>query len=380
MRSDTLFSWIDQASETDLAEAGDVLAQIWLERNFDELPAPEVEAALTLLVKNGGNATRTVLAHRFCGHHDIPSHIIAGLICGDAQSAAIMLSASLPLSTAELAALVPQMAAASCRLLVQQHRLESPVIHALATHADLDTCLHLMELHAQLLPHESLEKLIRRFGQVSEMRRRILALEELCASHRYMLALRLHESFLERCHNIDTASLAPMRAQALDMLEKTTVNILAVSSPGESRALLAMLVAQGHLIPRLLLRMAVMCDFSVTALALHLLSDMRLKDIHHRLVAGRRRVLHALFMRAQLPEPACRLLCAIVEKRRKLVPSGQRQAEPGAIRRLARSLLQIELLRTPGHAAVAERLLRALEAEAAASCARQIGVAARASE
>ncbi len=338
--------WVRTAASGERADATHALARAYLYSDLSPDDRLAAEGAMIMLLDDPSPLVRRALAEALAASSDAPPAVIHALAGDQPEIAAVVLERSPLLLDADLVDVVGGGERASQCAVAARTLLPRSVAAAIAEVGSAEACLVLVENPAAQIATFSLDRIAERFGHLAAIREALFAREDLAATTRQSLVLKLSETLGQ----FVTARrwLAEPRAQriAQEACEKATVALAAVSEPADMRPLVRHLRASGQLNAGLVLRALLSGHLTLFEEALAELSSLPLSRVtslvHDRRGAG----LRAVYDKAGLPASAFPAVQAAIEAMHETGFAGDRR---GATR-LKRRMVERALTRCEGEA------------------------------
>src|SRR3984893_1941691 len=247
-------SWIRTAPAGERAEAPRSLARAWLISDLTEDDRAAAEGALLMQLDDASPLVRQAMAEVFSRSADAPAAIVQALSLDQAAVALPVLEHSPLLIDADLVDIIATGNGEMQCAVARRVNLPASVCAAIAEVGSPSSALELIENpYAELAPF-SWDRIVERHGHLAAIRESMLVLEDLPAATRLALVAKLTDTLTQFV--VARQWLSPDRAGrvASEAMDRSTVNIAAVSRGDEMRGLVRHLRATGQLTVGLILR------------------------------------------------------------------------------------------------------------------------------
>jgi uncharacterized protein (DUF2336 family) len=366
-------TWSQTATASDRAEAVGILARICLSPELPPHERREGVAALTLALDDPSPLVRLAMAQALAASEFAPRHLIAALVDGGAEAAAIVISHSPALTDAELVDTLAVGDEGIQTAVAGRPFLASGVAAAIAEVGCAAANIALLGNPGAEIPEFSLHRMIERHADDGALREALLQRGDLPIEIRLKLALTASARLSDFAR--DAGWLSDQRAERLsrDCRDDAAVVVAANASAAEVSAVVSCLAEARSLTPQLLLR-ALMCgETTVFAAALASLADVPLAKASALAELRNRFGFAALYKKAGLPaalEPVFAAALAAVARERGDPNSG---LSTGRLSRRVIERTMVFLSEEDSEArAAATPVLARLQAEAARAEAREL--------
>jgi uncharacterized protein (DUF2336 family) len=346
-------TWVRNAPAGERAEATRCLARAWLISDLSEDDRAAAEGALLMLLDDASPLVRQAMAEVFAHAVDAPSAIVAALAVDQASVAVPILEHSPLLLDADLVDIVAIGNPETQSAIARRSDLPASVSAAIAEVGCASAALELLENPvAELVPF-SLTRIAERYGHLAAIRESLLALDDLPATIRLMLAEKLSQTLTQFVTGREW--LSPDRALRVagEAIERSTVNI-AMQTRGEGMtALIRHLRLVGQLNTGLILRALLSGNtelFEESLVELSGLPRSRVAAIVHDRGGAN---LRALLAKAGLPESTFTAFRVALEASHEIGFAGT----VGGMARLRRRMVERVLTHCETAETVAEPLL-----------------------
>lgn len=363
--------WARTASAGARADAAHALARAYLHSDLSHDDRAAAEGAMIMLLDDPSPLVRRALAEALAKSPDAPPAIILALGADQPDVASIVLSRSPLLIDADLVDCVGSGDPAVQAAVAGRAALPCAVAAALAEVGSAESCLILVENADAVIAPFSLDRIVDRHGHLAAIREALLARDDLPASTRQALVVKLSDTLANFVSAQQWLEQGRARQVAREACEKATVVLSAATPRTDVPPLVTHLRASGQLTAGLVLRALLSGNMLLFESALAELSELPLARVagivHDRSGNG----LHALFERAGLPPTIFPTARAALEALHETGYAG----EIGGAARLKRRMIERVLTQCEGQARSAETdglliLLRRFALEAAREEAR----------
>jgi len=295
-------SWIRTAPAGERAEATRSLARAWLVSDLTADDRAAAEGALLMLLDDPSPLVRQAMAEVFARSAEAPAAIVQALALDQASVALPVLEYSPLLIDADLVDIV---ATGNCEMqcaIARRANLPASVCAAIAEVGVPAAALELIENACAELAPFSWDRIVERHGHLAAIRESMLVLEDLPAATRVALVAKLSDTLAQfvvarRWLSADRAVRIANEAR-----DRSTVNIAARSRGEDMRGLVRHLRATGQLTAGLILRALLSGNLELFDAALAELSGLPQARVSALLHDRGGASLHALLLRAGLPE------------------------------------------------------------------------------
>jgi uncharacterized protein (DUF2336 family) len=293
--------WSQTATATDRAEAAGILCRVYLAGEISPDERREAVAALTFALDDSSPLVRLAIARELGGAETAPRHLMIAIAQGRCAAANVVLANSPTLLDDELIDYVEQGDGQRRQAIASRPYVSSAVCGALATHADADTLIQLLDNPGAEVPETAIRTMVDRHRDDGALRGAVLrhpdipiTLKTLIVQH---AADHLSRFVAER------GWMSDVHADQLRR-EGTDAGIATVASQGSEADvsdIVEELARDGRLTPQLLLR-SLLCaeDTLFVAAVAHLAQlphDRAANFLHGRGGVGFR----AVYQKAGLP-------------------------------------------------------------------------------
>src|SRR5882762_9877611 len=295
-------SWIRTASAGERAEATRALARAWLISDLSKDDRAAAEGALLMMLDDPSPLVRQAMAEVFSRSHDAPAAIVQALSLDQPSIALPILEHSPLLIDADLVDIVATGNNEMQCAIARRIDLPASVCAAIAEVGTPAAALELIEnAQAELAPF-SWDRIVERHGHLAAIREAMLLLEGLPAATRAALVAKLSNTLAQFAAARNW--LSPERAGRLadESRERSTISIAARSRGEDMQGLVQHLRATGQLNAGLILRALLSGNLELFDAALAELADLPLARVTALLHDRGGNSLHALLIRAGLPE------------------------------------------------------------------------------
>jgi uncharacterized protein (DUF2336 family) len=362
--------WVRTAPAGHRADATSALARAYLYSDLTPDDRIAAEGAMVMLLDDPSPLVRRALAEALAAAAEAPPAVILSLADDQAEIATLILAQSPLLVDADLVDIVGAGNPTAQEAIASRRDLPRSVAAAIAEVGSAEACLTLIENPGAEIVSFSLDRIVERFGHLAAMRESLLARENLPASTRQALVVRLSDTLARFV--VAREWLAEDRAQRVtkEACEKATITLAATSATRDVRPLVTHLRQSGQLTTGLVLRALLSGNVLLFEEALAELAGFalsRVTGIVHDRGAG---AFKALYEKAGLPLSAYSAFRAALDVLHEMgMP-----AEAGGASRLRRRMVERVLTRceddTPEEIAPLLTLLRRFATEAAREEAR----------
>jgi uncharacterized protein (DUF2336 family) len=295
-------NWIRTAPAGERAEATRSLARAWLISDLTADDRAAAEGALLMLLDDTSPLVRQAMAEVFARSTDAPAAIVQALSHDQASIALPVLEHSPLLIDADLVDLVATGSGEIQCAIARRVNLPVSVCAAIAEVGSASAALELIENPYAELASFSWDRIVERHGHLAAIRESMLVLEDLPAATRAALVAKLSDTLAQFVVARNWLSADRAIRIASEARDRSTVNIAARSRGDDMRGLVRHLRATGQLTAGLILRALLSGNLELFDHALAELSGMPQPRVSALLQDRGRASLHALLMRAGLPE------------------------------------------------------------------------------
>jgi uncharacterized protein (DUF2336 family) len=333
--------WVRTAGSAERADATSALARALLYSDLSGDDRIAAEGALVMLLDDPSPLVRRAMAEALGGSVDAPPAVILALAADQVDIAAIVIERSPLLIDADLVDHVgagePTIQAAVAR----RAGLPCSVAAAVAEVGTAEACLTLIENPDADIAPFSLDRMVARYGHLAAIREALLTREDLPASIRQAVVVRLSQTLADFV--VAREWLEQSRAQrvAKEACEKATVALAATSPNAEVRPLVTHLRESGQLSAGLILRALLSGNVPLFEEALAELSGLSLGRVSSLVHDQRGSAFQALYQKAGLPMSGYAAFRAAIDCMHEIGFIG----EPGGATRLKRRMVERVLTR-----------------------------------
>jgi uncharacterized protein (DUF2336 family) len=346
-------SWVRTAPAGERAEATRSLARAWILSDLSEDDRAAAEGALLMLLDDPSPLVRQAMAEVFARSASAPAAIVEALAVDQASVALPVLEHSPLLIDADLVDLVATGDSEIQCAIARRVQLPASVCAAIAEVGSPASALELIEnAYAELAPF-SWDRIVERHGHLAAIRESMLVLEDLPAATRLALVAKLTDTLTQFVVARQWLSADRAGRIASEAMDRSTVNIAAHSRGEEMRSLVRHLRATGQLTVGLILRALLSGNLELFDQALVELSGLPLRRVSALVYEGGGASLHALLVRAGLPESTFPAFRAALEARDQIGFVGT----VGGATRLRRRMVERVLTMCETNAVSSEPLL-----------------------
>jgi uncharacterized protein (DUF2336 family) len=333
--------WVRTAAAAERADATSALARALLFSDLSSDGRIAAEGALVMLLDDTSPLVRRAMAETLGASADAPPAIILALAADQVDIAAIVIERSPLLIDADLVDHVgagePMIQAAIAR----RRGLPCSVAAALAEVGTAEACLTLIEnLDADIAPF-SLDRMVARYGHLAAIREALLAREDLPASTRQAVVVRLSQTLADFVVAREWIEHSRAQRVAKEACEKATVALAATSPTMQVRPLVTHLRESGQLSAGLILRALLSGNVRLFEEALAELSGLSLARVSGLVHDQRGSAFQALYQKAGLPMSGYAAFRAALDCMHEVGFVG----EPGGTTRLKRRMVERVLTR-----------------------------------
>src|SRR5712671_796366 len=294
--------WIRTAPAGERAEATRSLARAWLISDLSEDDRTAAEGALLMLLDDASPLVRQAMAEVFSRSAEAPAAIVQALSLDQPSVALPVLEHSPLLIDADLVDIIATGNGEMQCAIARRINLPASVCAAIAEVGSAAAALELIEnAHAELAVF-SWDRIVERHGHLAAIRESMLVLEDLPAATRLALVAKLTETLAQFVVAKNWLSADRAGRVASEARDRSTVNIAARSRGDDMRGLVRHLRATGQLTAGLVLRALLSGNLELFDSALAELSDLPRARVSALLHDRGGASLHALLIRAGLPE------------------------------------------------------------------------------
>nr|CAD6415470.1 hypothetical protein REQ54_01442 [Rhizobium sp. Q54] len=292
--------WLETASAGDRAKAANALGRAYLGSGLGADRRQAALMAMSHLLDDPAPQVRLALAQALATSSEAPRAIILALAEDQTEIACTVVAQSPVLRDADLVDLIGRGDGLTRSLVAARPGLPRAACAALVEVGDLGNVILLLENESAVFPRNCFVRIAERFGHDAEVRRLLLARDDLAADVRQRLVAKVGEALA--ASGLVSTVIARQRLERLtvEATQNATLTIAGTAPPSELAALVEHMRACGMLTPALLIN--ALCtgkaDFLAEALAaLSGLDDARVRAL---LATGRMHALRAMFEAAGL--------------------------------------------------------------------------------
>src|SRR5450432_4533564 len=295
-------NWVRTAPAGERAEATRALARAWLISDLTDDDRAAAEGALLMLLDDPSPLVRQAMADVFSRSAEAPAAIVQALALDQPSIALSVLEHSPLLIDADLVDIVATGNGEMQCAIARRINLPASVCAAIAEVGSAAAALELIEnAHAELAAF-SWDRIVERHGHLAAIRESMLVLEDLPAATRVALVAKLSDTLAQFVVARNWMSADRAGRIASEARDRSTVNIAASSRGDDMRELVRHLRATGQLTAGLILRVLLSGNLELFDSALSELSGLPQGRVSALLHDRGGASLHALLLRAGLPE------------------------------------------------------------------------------
>lgn len=305
--------WVRSAPAAERAEASGALVRAYLFSNLSADDLAAAEGAMMMLLDDPSPLVRQALAESLASSPDAPPSAVLALAGDQPEVAAIVLERSPLLVDADLVDMAATGTAAHQVAIARRIPVPRSVAAAIAEVGAAEACLVLVENPDADIATFSLDRITERFGHLAAIREALFAREDLPATTRQALVVKLSETLGSFVASRRWLESGRARRVAQEACEKATVTLAGNHGRDQLGRLIRHLRESGQLNAGLILRALLSGNVLLFEQALAELSGFpasRVSDlVHDRRGSG----LRALYERCGLPASAFPAVQAAVE-------------------------------------------------------------------
>lgn len=300
-----LIGWMDTATAQDRARAVDTLVRAWHLSRLDDEELEAAEAAMTCVLDDPDESVRIAFSRALSELPNPPRHLVIALANDTPMVSVPVLVSARELLDAELVHILKtgsdeQHMAIACR-----PAITPAVTSAIARLAGEGACLVMVTNPASRPTEEDFHAIAERHGAEEDVRKCLLAREDIGVRARLLLIEHYAVSLLEEMQDEDAREIDGKRkAQLGEVCDKATITFAAQISEREIREVVHALIERDKLTTAFLLRAICMGNLALFAHALCVLSGQSLARVEQVLRKDRGTAFSAIYTRAGLPVSA----------------------------------------------------------------------------
>ncbi len=226
-------SWVRTAPPSGRADGVSALARAYLYSNLDARQRLDTARVLTGFLDDPAPDVRRSLAEALASAADAPHHIVLALADDCAAVSSVVLSRSPVLSDAELIDCAATAEPAAQAAIASRPDLSAPLAAALSEIAAPDALVVLAGNRAASLPGFAIRRMVERHGENADLRRALLARDDLPAGVRVDLVAATAKALAAFVTSRNWLSCERMKRVALEAGDKAAVTI--AGTDGDSR-------------------------------------------------------------------------------------------------------------------------------------------------
>lgn len=298
-----MVGWLQTAPVDEKAAATDALARAFLTSEMSLEQREISEATITILLDDPNVSVRSALSNGLAESIATPRHVVLALAHDEASVSIPMLAKSPLLLAGELIYLVETGEESQHIAIASRKHLDVNVCAKIAQICDFESCLTLILNPNASISKNSFLELAERFGDVDDMRKCLLARDDVPMSARILLIEKYAMSLLALDEEEEGNALAQeKRSKELkEACDKATITFAAQISDAELHEAIIYLIETSRLNTAFLLRAICMGNISMFAQTLSILGKMPLARVERILSDDRRKAFAALYKRAKMP-------------------------------------------------------------------------------
>jgi uncharacterized protein (DUF2336 family) len=333
--------WVRTAAASERADATSALARALLISDLSSDDRIAAEGALVMLLDDPSPLVRQAMAEALGSSAEAPPAVILALAADQPEIAAIVLERSPLLLDADLidnaGAGNPSVQCAIAR----RRELPCVVAAAIAEVGTAEACLILVENDGAEIAPFSLDRIVARHGHLAAIREAMLAREDVPASTRQAILLRLSQTLADFVAARDWLEAGRAHRIAKEACEKATIAIAASAPTSNVRPLVTHLRESGQLSSGLILRALLSGNVRLFEEALAELSGLPVARVAGLVHDKRGAAFQALYQKAGLPASGYAAFRAALDAMHEDGFAG----DPGGAARLKRRMIERVLTR-----------------------------------
>ncbi len=300
-----LISWMDTATSLDRARAVDALVRAWHLSPLADEERESAEAAMTCVLDDPEESVRIAFSRALSELPRPPRHLVIALANDTPMVSVPVLVSARELMDAELVHILrngtdEQQMAIACR-----PAITPAVTSAIAREGGENACLIMITNPASRPGKEDFHQIARRHGADEDLRKCMLARDDIGVRARVLLIEHYALSLLDEDGAAgDEPASEKQRARLIEVCDKATITFAAQISDAEIREVVLSLIDRQKLTTSFLLRAICMGNLSLFAHALCVLSGQSLARVEQVLQKDRNAAFTAIYTRAGLPASA----------------------------------------------------------------------------
>ena len=293
--------WMHSAPVPERAQAVNALARAYLFSNMSEEDRITAESAMTVLLEDSSSHVRFALADALASAPNTPRHIVMALARDTVEISTMVLSRSPVFSDTELVDLVAagsveQQIAIACR-----GNLSRAICGAISEVGVVEACLGLLSNQAACLSKRIQMRIAERHGTDAQIRKTMLAIENLDADIRMMLIDKLGYTLGEFVSGNNWLSRSRAKKSIKDTLERSSILRAAVADESQLAMIVSALIQSKRMTTSYLLRAICMGNITLFCAALSQLSKIPANRIEAMISQNRQSAFRAAFIKSGMP-------------------------------------------------------------------------------
>jgi uncharacterized protein (DUF2336 family) len=356
-------SWVRTAPAGARAEATRSLARAWLVSDLSDDDRGAAEGAFLRLLDDPSPLVRKAMAEEFASSSYAPAVIVQALAVDQPSVAQPILQHSPLLIDTDLVDIIAAGNSETQCAIARRFNLPKSVCAAIVEVGTAAAALELMANPRVELESFSYGRVVERHGHLSNIREKMLMLEDLPSATRLALVAKLSETLTQFVVGRKWLSADRARRMASETRARSTVHVAAHSRGEDMRGLVRHLRATGQLTAGLILRALLSGNLELFDHALVELSELPRSRVSALVYDRGGASLNAVLARAGLPESTFQAFRVALEARHEFGFAGT--VDEAA--RLRRTLVERVLTRCETDEETAEPLLTLLRRFAAES-------------
>lgn len=319
--------WIETASVTKRTEAASAMVRAFLRSDISLSEREDVEAALTVLLEDPAPCVRLAIAQAFGARKIAPRHIISALATDVVDVSIVTLSQSPVLHDTELCEIIRTAEEENQIAIACRPWLSPLVVKTIAHEAGEEACLAVMTNPAANISQDNLHAIAQRFGTSTQMRRELLAREDIAAETRLVLIDKLGSALSSLVSEKGWISKNKVEKVVDDACEKATITFVGNAAQSDVTPLVRNMIGNGKITVSYLMRAVCMGNISLVAHAFSELSGVAYARVETILMKDRKSAFKALYDRAGLPQTAFVIFQTAMSAWRRALESDVEQNE-----------------------------------------------------
>lgn len=322
MQVERVVGWLETAPENKKAAASDALARAFLQSEMSLEDREIAEATITVLLDDPNPSVRAGLAGALCSSHKTPRHIILALADDEPWISIPVLAQSPLLLSGELIEIAAKGTEEQQQAIAGRMHLSFELTAALGEVGCFEANLTMLLNPSASISKSTFLKMAERFGDIDDMRKCLLARDDVPMSVRILLIEKYALSLLELEGDMDERELSKKSIELQEACDKATITFAAQVDDVKLYEIVQTLLETSRLNTAFLLRAICMGNISLFSYTLSILGEVPLARVERVLSDDRKKAFAAIYEKADLPIAAMGVFQEAVASWRSLLSQG----------------------------------------------------------